>query len=92
TFTALAAAKRAVTLSWPGSIGDNGTAGGGTSGIAGYDVWRAPAGGPPTRLASTTALSYTDGSRAQGTTYDYYVKTYDGAGNRSAGVKTAKAL
>ena len=37
-----------------------GTGGGGTSGVAGYDIWRAPAGGTPARIASTTALTWTD--------------------------------
>lgn len=77
--------RRNAVLSWPASAGDAGTAGGGTSGVAGYDIWRAPAGGTPVRIASTTALTYTDASRAQGVTYDYSVKTYDGAGNRSPG-------
>ncbi|MDP1807038.1 MAG: hypothetical protein Q8K72_17820, partial [Acidimicrobiales bacterium] len=84
--------KRNAVLSWPASAGDAGTGTGGTSGVAGYDIWRAPAGGTPARIASTTSLTYTDSSRAQGQTYDYYVKTYDGAGNRGAGRKAAKAL
>jgi hypothetical protein len=89
---AVSASKRSAVLTWPASAGDSGTAGGGTSGVAGYDIWRAPAGGTPTRLASTTALTYTDTARATGATYDYYVKTYDGAANRSAGRKAPKAL
>jgi hypothetical protein len=83
--------RRNAVLSWPASVGDTGS-GGGTSGVAGYDIWRAPAGGSPTRIASTTALTWTDTSRATGATYDYYVKTYDGAGNRGAGRRAAKAL
>ncbi|HUR24066.1 MAG TPA: N-acetylmuramoyl-L-alanine amidase [Acidimicrobiales bacterium] len=91
TLTA-ALSRRSAVLSWPASAGDAGTLDGGTSGVAGYDIWRAPAGGTPARVASTTALTWTDTSRATGTTYDYYVKTYDGAGNRAAGRKAAKAL
>ena len=60
--------------------------------MAGYDIWRAPAGGIPVRVASTTGLTYTDASRASGVLYDYYVKTYDGAGNRGTGRKASKAL
>lgn len=84
--------KRNAVLTWPASAGDAGTGGGGTSGVAGYDIWRAPAGGTPARIASTTALTWTDNSRATGATYDYYVKTYDGAGNRGLGTKAAKPL
>ncbi len=84
--------RRNAVLSWPASAGDAGTSGGGTSGVAGYDIWRAPAGGTATRIASTTALSYTDASRASGVIYDYYVKTYDGAGNRGVGRKASKPL
>ena len=84
--------RRSAVLAWPASTGDSGNLGGGTSGVAGYDIWRAPAGGTPARIASTTALSYTDTTRANGAIYDYYVKTYDGAGNRSAGRRAAKAL
>ena len=87
-----ALSKRNAVLSWPASAGDAGTAGGGTSGVAGYDIWRAPAGGTPARIASTTALTYTDASRDRGATYDYYVLAYDGAGNRGAGRKAAEPL
>ena len=87
-----ALSRRNAVLSWPASSGDSGT-GGGTSGVAGYDIWRAPAGGTPARIASTTALTWTDSNRAAGVTYDYYVKAYDGAGNRGdAGRKAAKPL
>jgi hypothetical protein len=85
------ASRRSAVVSWPASAGDSGN-GGGTSGLAGYDIWRAPAGGTPVRIASTTGLTWTDTSRANGAVYDYYVKAYDGAGNRGAGTKAAKAL
>ena len=83
--------KRSAVLSWPASPGDNGS-GGGVSGVAGYDVWRASPGSTPTRLGSTTALTYTDSSRTRGSTYDYFVKTFDGAGNRGPGTKTPTPL
>jgi len=84
--------RRAAVLSWPASVGDTGTDGGGVSGIAGYDVWRSTPGGTASRIASTTALTFTDGARVQGATYDYTVKTYDGAGNRGPGRKAPKTL
>ena len=77
------ASRRAVTLSWPASAGDTGS-GGGVSGVAGYDVWRSTAGGPLTRLGSTSGLAYTDGQPPRGTS-TYVVRTYDGASNRSPG-------
>lgn len=87
-----ALSRRNAVLSWPASTGDSQIAGVGTSGLAGYDIWRAPAGGAPARIASTTALTWTDTTRVNGATYDYYVKAYDGAGNRGPGRKAAKAL
>jgi hypothetical protein len=86
-----ALSRRNAVLSWPASAGDSGN-GGGTSGLAGYDIWRTPAGGTPARIASTTGLTWTDTTRAAGAVYDYYVKAYDGAGNRGAGRKSAKAI
>jgi hypothetical protein len=84
--------KRNAVLTWQASAGDSGAVGGGTSGLAGYDIWRAPAGGTPARIASTIAVTWTDTTRAAGATYDYYVKAYDGAGNRGAGRKASKAI
>ena len=86
-----ALSRRSAVLTWPASTGDMGS-GGGVSGVAGYDVWRASPGGTPTRLGSTTALTYTDSSRTNGATYDYLVKAYDGAGNRGLGTKAPKPL
>jgi hypothetical protein len=76
--------KRSAVLTWQASAGDTGTNGGGASGIAGYDVWRSTAGGPVTRLGSTTGLTYTDATPPRGIN-TYVVEAYDGAGNRSAG-------
>ncbi len=84
--------RRSAIVSWPASAGDTGNLGGGTSGVAGYDIWRAVAGGTPVRVASTTAGTWTDSNRANGATYDYYVRTYDGAGNRGPGRKAPKAI
>ena len=78
--------KRSVQITWTASQGDKGSIGGGTSGVAGYDVWRSSAGKPLARVGSTTASTYTDNVTGAKTAYTYVVKTYDGAGNRSAGV------
>ena len=79
--------KRTVQLSWPASSGDTGSLGGGISGVAGYDVWRSSPNKPLTRVGSTTGQTLTDSLTGAKTTYEYTVMTYDGAGNRSAGVK-----
>ena len=79
--------KRTVQLTWPASTGDTGSVGGSASGIVGYDVWRSSAAKPLARIASTTGLSFTDSVTGPKTAYDYTVMTFDGAGNRSAGVK-----
>ena len=92
TTVAASLSRRSAVVTWTEVKADTGTSGGGTSGVAGYDVWRATPGGAPARIASTLTLTYTDSSRAQGATYEYYVKTYDGAGNRSPGRKAPQAL
>ena len=84
-------AKHAVTLSWPVVKTDTGSGSGGVSGVAGYDVYRKLADGSLSLLASTTALTYTDGAAVRGTN-SYVVKTFDGASNRSAPSMTAIAL
>lgn len=76
--------KRQVELRWTGTSADNGS-GGGTSGVAGYDVWRSSPGKTLARVGSTTASAYTDTISGGKTMYSYYVRTYDGAGNRSDG-------
>ncbi|MFD9006480.1 fibronectin type III domain-containing protein [Streptomyces sp. NPDC059582] len=57
--------------------------------LAGYRVYRRPASGAATawtRLASTTATSYTDAALPPtGETYMYQVRAYDKVGNESAG-------
>ena len=84
--------RRAAIVSWKPSPGDSGTGTGGTSGVAGYDVLRAPAGGTPVYIASTTGTTFTDNTRVQGVLYDYVVQTYDGASNRSDGLRAPKAV
>jgi hypothetical protein len=79
--------KRTVQLSWPASSGDTGSLGGGISGVAGYDVWRSSPGKALARMGSTTGQTFSDSVTGAKTTYEYTVMTYDGAGNRSAGVK-----
>ncbi|MGI8808625.1 MAG: N-acetylmuramoyl-L-alanine amidase [Acidimicrobiales bacterium] len=83
---AVSVSKRSVKLAWTASVGDTGSLGGGTSGVAGYDVWRSSAGRPLARVGSTTASTYTDNVTGAKTAYTYVVKTYDGAANRSTGV------
>lgn len=83
--------RRVATLTWPASTGDA-NSGGGTSGVAGYDVWRSTPGGVPARLGGTTALTFTDSARAVGAVYQYSVRAYDGAGNRGPGTKVVTLL
>jgi hypothetical protein len=70
-----ASGKRSVTLTWDGVTLDPGN-GGGSSGVAGYDVFR-----NGVRVASTTSVSFTDNVRG---TFTYTVRTFDGASNRGA--------
>ena len=79
--------KRTVQLSWPAVTGDTGSVGGGVSGVAGYDVWRSSPNRAPARVGGTTGVTFTDSVTGAKATYEYTVMTYDGAGNRSAGVK-----
>jgi fibronectin type 3 domain-containing protein len=52
--------------------------------LAGYRVYRRPAGGAWTRLATTTSTSYTDTTLpATGASYAYRVRAHDKAGNLS---------
>ncbi|HEY8131344.1 MAG TPA: Ig-like domain-containing protein [Thermoanaerobaculia bacterium] len=78
------AAKRKVTLSWTAST-DN-------VAVIGYQVFRATAaGGPFSQIATTAATSYTDNGLTSRTTYFYYVKATDAAGNISAVSNTVSA-
>jgi hypothetical protein len=71
--------RKKTTLSWQASTDTGG------SGLAGYEVWRATSSvGPYTRIATTSATSYSDAPPRRRTTNWYYVVAYDAAGNRSA--------
>lgn len=78
------AGKRKITLSWTAST-DN-------VGVTGYQIWRsANAAGPFSQLATTTATTYVNSALASGSTWFYYVKATDAAGNISAASSTASA-
>ncbi|HEX2296561.1 MAG TPA: S8 family serine peptidase [Actinomycetota bacterium] len=67
-----------ITVSWKASTDAGG------SGLAGYKVFRSTSsGGVYTQIATTTTTSYADPA-PKGTTYWYYVVSYDKAGNHSA--------
>ncbi len=77
--------KRKLNLSWTAST-DN-------VAVTGYQIWRATSGtGPFSQISTTTTTSYGDSGLISGTTYFYYVKAYDGAGNVSAASNTASGL
>jgi hypothetical protein len=80
---ALASAGR-VTVSWKASIDAGG------SGLAGYEVFRGSSrSGPFTKIATVTSVGYVDSAVALRTSYAYYVRAYDKAGNRSANSSVA---
>lgn len=68
-----------VDLSWEAVTG-------GTVPIAGYYVFRAPAGGGYTMITTTVdaATTYTDTTVASGVTYDYYLETVASSGTTSS--------
>jgi chitinase len=79
------AGKRLITLAWTAAT-DSG------SGVAGYEVFRSTkANGKYTIVATTTTNGYTNTGLSPRRTYWYYVKAYDGAGNRSAPSNTVSA-
>jgi hypothetical protein len=84
--------RRTVNLTWKASPGDNASPGGVASGVVGYDVWRSAGVSAPIRLASTTGLTYTDNATTRGTTYTYFVRTFDGASYRSSGASPLKPV
>ena len=76
--------KRKINLSW-GASSDN-------VGVTGYQIWRSnAAAGPFSQIATTTATSYTNSGLTSGSTWYYYVKATDAAGNVSAASNTASA-
>lgn len=68
---AVAVSSTQVNLSWTAST-DN-------IGVAGYTVYR-----NGTKVGTTAGTSYGDGTVSAGTSYNYTVSAYDGAGNQSA--------
>lgn len=70
--------KGKVTLTWSAATDTGG------SGLAGYEVWRGSSElGTYTKIGTATTTSYSSTKLARGTTYWYYVVSYDRAGNRS---------
>ena len=61
--------------------------------LAGYRVYRAGAGGQPTKLAELlpSQTSYLDASAQQGVPYSYTVTAFDQAGNQSAQSEAVEA-
>ncbi len=71
--------KGKISLSWTGSTDTGG------SGLKGYKVFRSTSvTGTFTLVASPSTTSWSDGLVSRGTTYWYYVKAVDNAGNESA--------
>jgi beta-lactamase superfamily II metal-dependent hydrolase len=82
--TASSTAKRKINLSWTAST-DN-------VGVTGYQIWRASsAGGPFSQIATTASTTYTNNGLTSGSTWYYYVKATDAAGNVSPASNTASA-
>jgi hypothetical protein len=80
--TASVSSPTRVDLAWAPASDD--------TGVTGYEVYRGPAGGALTPLASIgAATSYSDTTASPGVAYDYQVKAVDPAGNRSDGSNTA---
>jgi beta-lactamase superfamily II metal-dependent hydrolase len=78
------ASKRKIALSWTAST-DN-------VGVTGYQVWRASSPtGTFAQIATTTSTTYTNSALQSGSTWYYYVKATDAAGNVSAASNTASA-
>ncbi|MGE5529281.1 MAG: Ig-like domain-containing protein [Patescibacteria group bacterium] len=76
--TATAVSSSQIDLSWTAST-DN-------VGVAGYQVFR---GGE--QVGTSTTTTFSDTGLSPGTTYSYYVKAYDAAGNVSPQSNTAQA-
>ncbi len=72
-----------VNLTWSAST-DN-------IGVAAYDVYRATGSDAAQKIASVTTTSYGDANLAANTTYNYYLKARDSAGNTSAASNTIPA-
>ena len=84
--TATALKGKKISLTWTASSDGSG------SGIAQYEIYRATSSsGPFARIAGTTQTTYTNSGLTQNTTYWYYVRAIDRAGNVSADSTTASA-
>ncbi|MEW6215632.1 MAG: chitobiase/beta-hexosaminidase C-terminal domain-containing protein, partial [Nitrospirota bacterium] len=70
-----------INLSWNASTDA-------TSGVGGYKIYNA---GTGAELVTTTSTSYSFGGLPASTTYSYYVKAYDAAGNISGQSNTVSA-
>jgi endonuclease/exonuclease/phosphatase family metal-dependent hydrolase len=81
--------NRRITLGWTCSTDSGG------SGLVGYEVFRGTSEtGSFIKVATVTgasACTYTNTGLKKGTTYYYFVKAFDSAGNRSAPSNTASA-
>ncbi len=83
TATAWDALSSTVALSWTASLSASAT---------GYNVYRSPVeGGGYVRIGSTSALTYTDATVANGTTYYYVVRAVDASGNEGDSSNEASA-
>jgi hypothetical protein len=83
--TAVSNFKRKATVSWTAST-DN-------VGVAGYNVWRSTSQtGTYTKVATVTALTFSDAALTSGATYFYYVTAVDAAGNVSAPSSIASVI
>jgi chitodextrinase len=78
SFTASATSMTQLDLSWASST-DN-------VGVAAYYLYR---GSTSTLIATTTGLSFSDTGRAASTTYNYFIKAVDAAGNSSGFATTS---
>lgn len=74
-FTAIPVSSSQINLSWTAST-DN-------VGVTGYEIYR-----NSVKIATSTTTSYGDTGLAPSTTYTYFVKAYDGAGNISSSSNT----
>jgi len=84
SLTASASGKKQIVLSWTAST-DN-------VGVTGYQIWRSTsANGTYTQVGTATSTSFTNSGLTSRTTYFYYVKASDAAGNVSTASNTASA-
>ena len=87
SLSASSAGTSVISLSWS-SASDTGG-----SGLAGYKIERCTGASCTsyTQIATTTSTSYSNSGLAEGTTYRYRVRAYDGAGNNGGYSSVASA-